>query len=277
MTGETAFEEIVFVLIDADQEQVKLDSELPATAASNGSVRVLQKLHRIGADVNKADRYGWTPLALAKRLQYADVVRYLKHQTAWGGTLPSAWVPHTAIAGVVEVNDNGLEIVHESGTQCTISTDKPLPAGLDRYYFEVTSRNLTDDKDQPENPFMAIGFCTLGARYYDFPGWEPKRNFPSGRSWAYHGDDGALYAGKSYSAQSYSEPYGPGDTIGCGVDLDARKLWFTKNGKKCDYELEGVSGRLFPIIGLQGKVSLETNFGGKEPFVWKEANAIIGV
>lgn len=181
-------------------------------------------------------------------------------------------MPHAVIAGVVEVNDNGLEIVHESGTQCTIATDKPLPAGLDRYYFEVTSRKLTEDKDQPENPFMAIGFCTLGAQYYDFPGWEPKRKFPSGRSC---GDDGGMYAGTSFSARSFGEPYGPGDTIGCVVDLDTRKLWYTKNGKKCDYELEGVSGRLFPIIGLQAKVSLETNFGGKEPFVWKEANTII--
>ena len=51
-------------------------------------------------------------------------------------------------------------------------------------------------------------------------------------------------------------------------------MWHTKNGKKCDYEHEGVSGRLFPIIGLQAKVSLETNFGGKEPFVWAEANTI---
>lgn len=205
MTGETAFEEIVFALIDTNQEQVKLDSELPATAASNGSVRVLEKLHRIRADVNKADRYGWTPLALAKRLQYSNVERYLKHQTVWVGTLPSAWVPHAVIGGVVEVNDEGLEIIHESGTQCTISTDKPLPAGFDRYYFEVTSRKLTEDKkqQQPENPFMGIGFCTLGAQYYDFPGWEPKHNFPPGRSWAYHGDEGGFNAENTFYTQAF--------------------------------------------------------------------------
>jgi ankyrin repeat protein len=225
MTGEVAFEEIVLCLVDKDQEQAKLNSNLPATAALNGSVCVLEKLHRIGADVNKPDPYGWTPLTLAKRLQYTDVERFLKHQTAWGGTLPSAWAPHTAITGLVEVSDNGLEIVHESGTQCTISTDKPLPAGLDRYYFEVTSQKLTADKEQPDNPFMGIGFCTLGAQYYEFPGWEPKRTFPLGRSWAYHGDDGGFFDGSSISPQPYGERYGPGDTIGCGVDLETRKIW----------------------------------------------------
>ena len=119
---------------------------------------------------------------------------------------------------------------------------------------------------------MGIGFCTFGAQYYEFPGWGPKRNFPSGRSWAYHGDDAGYHAGHDSSAQSFGEPYGPGDTIGCGVDLEKRKMWYTKNGKKCDYEHEGVSGRLCPIIELQAKVSLRTNFGGKESFLWAEAN-----
>jgi ankyrin repeat protein len=139
MSGEAAFEEIVFLLIDKDQEQAKVNSELPATAASNGSVRVLEKLYRIGADVNKPDVYGWTPLTLAQRLQKPEVERFLKQQTAWGGTLPSSWIPHSAIKEIVLLSEDGLEIAHVSGTQCTISTDKPLPAGLDRYYFEVTS------------------------------------------------------------------------------------------------------------------------------------------
>jgi hypothetical protein len=29
---------------------------------------------------------------------------------------------------------------------------------------------------------------------------------------------------------------------------------------------------LFPILGLSDRVSLETNFGGKKPFMWAEAN-----
>ena len=71
--------------------------------------------------------------------------------------------------------------------------------------------------------------------------------------------------------ESWGEPYGPGDTVGCGVDLETRKIWFTKQGRKLEFEHEGVKGRLFPILGLSDRVSLETNFGGK-PFMWAEAN-----
>jgi ankyrin repeat protein len=272
LSGEATFEEIVLLLIEKDQEQSKKDPELPATAASNGSVRVLEKLYRIGADVNGADSFGWTPLVLAQRLHKTDVERFLKHQTAWGGTLPSAWVHNPATTKTVELSKDGLEITYKAGTECSISSDKPLPAGLDRYYYEVTLRDLPpeEQEDAPDYLFFGIGFCTFGAQHYNFPGWSPKRNTPSGQSWAYHGDDGWFGAGTG-ATQDFGEPYGPGHTVGCGVDLETQKIWFTKQGKKLEFEHEGVRGRLFPVIGLSDRVDLETNFGGK-PFMWAEAN-----
>jgi ankyrin repeat protein len=272
MSGEATFEKIVLLLIEKDKEQAREDPELPATAASNGSVGVLEKLYRIGANVNRADSFGWTPLMLAQRLHKADVERFLKRQTAWGGTLPSAWVHNPATSKTVELSKDGLEITYIAGTECSISTDKPLPAGLDRYYYEVTLGDPPGEEQDgdADDPAVGVGFCTFGAQCYEFPGWPPKRNTPSGQSWAYHGDDGWFGAG-SFAMQIYGEPYGPGDTVGCGVDLETRKIWFTKQGRKLEFEHEGVRGRLFPILGLSDRVSLETNFGGK-PFMWAEAN-----
>jgi ankyrin repeat protein len=272
MSGEATFEKIVLLLIEKDREQAKVDPELPATAASNGSVGVLERLYRIGANVNRADNFGWTPLMHAQRLHKSDVERFLKRQIAWGDTLPSAWVHNAATAKTVELSKDGLEITYKAGIECSMSTDKPLPAGLDRYYYEVTLRDLPAEEqdEEPDCPLLGIGFCTFGAQYYDFPGKPPKRSTPSGQSWAYHGDDGWFGAG-SYARQIYGETFEHGNTVGCGVDLETRKIWYTKQGRKLEFEDEGVRGRLFPIIGLADRVSLETNFGGK-PFMWAEAN-----
>lgn len=48
----------------------------------------------------------------------------------------------------------------------------------------------------------------------------------------------------------------------------------TRNGRKLGFEHAEVSGRLFPIIGLEEKVSLETNFGSKRAFLWGDAISI---
>lgn len=37
-------------------------------------------------------------------------------------------------------------------------------------------------------------------------------------SWAWHGDDGKIFfSGNSVSQAQYADPYGKGDTVGCGV------------------------------------------------------------
>jgi len=55
------------------------------------------------------------------------------------------------------------------------------------------------------------------------PGWAKG-------SWAYHGDDGALFI-ESGQGISYGPTYGSGDVIGCGVDLHKNEMFFTKNGE----------------------------------------------
>ena len=269
LSNQSSFEDIIDLLIDKDPTAAVQDAELLATAAVNGSKRILEKLHNLEADLNRPDQYGWTPLMLAKQFQRDDAAAFLKQQAAWAATLPSRWINPAAD---ITLSTDGLRLQTASTSRTVISANKPLPAGLERYYFEVTSQPvgaIDDGVELPEYPEMAVGFCTLGASAISFPGWPPRSGAPSARSWAYHGDDGGMGDSASRFDADEERRYKPGDTVGCGVDFNKSTMWFTKNGVKVDWEFEDVSGRLFPLIGLAARLDLETNFGSK-PFMWED-------
>lgn len=267
---QTGFEDIISHLIQGDVEAAKDDAELVAACAINGSARLMKELAAIGADLNRQDGYGWTPLDLAREFRQDTVSHFLQQQAAWASMLPSRWVND----GQTTISENGKVVNHTGGQRLCISTDKPLPAGLDTYYFEVTSREPEDGKTHPEWPEMAIGFCTIGGKAIEFPGWPPRLNAPSARSWGFHGDNGGLYVSSNEKGELVDEdlPYRAGHTVGCGVDLTSQTMWFTRNGQKLKAKFDNVQGRLFPLLGLVDDVSLETNFTG--PFLWQDGNDV---
>jgi ankyrin repeat protein/F0F1-type ATP synthase delta subunit len=264
---QSAFEEIISLLIEEDPAAASQDAELAAICATNGSTKLLQQLHHLGADLNRQDKYGWTPLELAKKFQKQEAEEFLKQQAAWAGMLPSIWAP---FSDKVNISEDGLHITHTSGDRICVSTDKPLPAGLETFYFEIMSVAMKDT-EQYLHPEMGIGFCTLGGEAIQFPGWPARADAPSAKSWGYHGDDGGMYntSGEDDSSD-IARSYKPGDTVGCGVDLATRTIWFTKNGTKLDQTFTNVQGRLFPLVGLSDVVQLQTNFTG--PFMWKNGS-----
>jgi hypothetical protein len=238
-----------------------------AICAVNGSKRLLEQLRGLGADLSRPDRFGWTPLDLAREFKRLGAEEFLKQQATWANMLPSRWAPNPNTT----VGEDGLKVVHTVAKQCCISTDKPLPAGVAQYYFEVTCKPIASTTKQSEYPVLAIGFCTIGGYAIRFPGWPPRQDAPSAKSWGYHGDDGKIFCSAGGEDQagpmSSDTQYGPGDTVGCGVDLVTRTIWFTRNGVKLNKGFTKVQGRLFPLLGLEHVAEVETNFAG--PFMWK--------
>ncbi|KAK4451014.1 hypothetical protein QBC34DRAFT_459512 [Podospora aff. communis PSN243] len=270
-------EELVSRLIDADPEGASANPEAAATCALHGNTELLQKLRKHGADLSLRDRYGWTPLELAKKYDRREAVAYLE-KAAWSGAVPSRWTSN--VVSRVTLSEDGLSVTCSSTRRLCISTDNPLPARLSRFYFEITLKepssasSSTDSEDLPASSTVAIGFGTFGGGAITFPGHEYKRMASHAVSCGYL-SDGSMCKSPSYRSDAREDQrYGPGDTVGCGVDLDANTCWFTRNGKKLVLEFSGMQGRLYPLLGMQGRVEVEqTNFQG--PFKWEEGDEIV--
>lgn len=213
LSGRTSFEETICHLIDKDPEAAIADAELLATAAANGSKRTLEKLHSFQADLDRPDQYGWTPLMLAKQFRHAAAETFLKQQATWASTRPSRWIDPPAN---VTISDDGCTVISRGLRLACVSANKPVPAGLSEYYFEVTQKAM-QGVEQSEYPSLAIGFCTSTASAINFPGWKPTTRAPMVRSWGYHGDDGILGDSLGPLQKDLARRYKPGDTVGCGV------------------------------------------------------------
>ena len=86
---------------------------------------------------------------------------------------------------------------------------------------------------------LGLGFCNKRFPAGEMPGW-----FKS--SWAYHGDDGALFLNSAHSDSPFyktDDPsddfgakgeFGANDIVGVGLNLESGKGFVTLNGKLRD-------------------------------------------
>lgn len=254
IVGSQRYETAIAHLIDASVNEAKENKFLLTTAAIHGSIQVLEKLTKLGVNLDLPDAYGWRPSQLASQFDHAEAAKFIKKSLASRALRPTRWTlegePETTT-----LQDDGRWVQHQGDLRLAIFADHPVPAGLSMYYYEI---EILDPKTgEPHGKFdqylsaksfpdlipdsktagdqtaeiVAFGFCTSSANLIEFPGWPPKTSAPKIQSWAYHGDDGGIYAsnGKKWPIQ-FDKHYGPGDTAGCGLDVDAQRIFFTRNG-----------------------------------------------
>ena len=266
--GSDEYQATLCQLIPWSPEEAIANRSLLATAIMEGSKPVLLKLLEVKAEFTQPDQYGWTPYLLARHYQQKDALEFL-HEKVFG---PTRWDSHAETAGTT-VSASGLEITHTGEETFCLTTNNPIAAGKDRYYFELeistldqhatdTNEALSTRGQQAPQPWsIALGFSTAEGKWLAFPGWHSPRA-PRALSWAWHSDDGKLYHMNRTLARA--ETFGFGDTAGAGVDFANRLVFFTKNGRKLEgcYH-RGVKGRLFLALGLADrheKTVLVTNF-----------------
>ena len=134
----------------------------------------------------------------------------------------------------------------------TVQPEKEITNSRPVFYFEVFIKN-----DGKENDIL-IG---LGEKDITEKGLSLGSTT---RSYGYHSK------GKSHNnkkVNKYGEIYTNGDTVGCGVDLENKSIFFTKNGKFLDYAFKDINfefgkGYLYPSVCLHSlRSEIVINFG----------------
>lgn len=162
----------------------------------------------------------------------------------------------------LDLHDNNLQ-VFSIGSGSTdeyagiVRANRPIPELCDMFYFEAKVM------DAGRFGYIVVGVCSDQADLEQLPGWGTD-------TWGYHGDDGRAFDGNSGNEQGL--PFGPRytalDVIGCGIDMQRRDIFFTKNGRFigkafCNIRF-GID--LYPCIGLNSPgESMIVNFGS-QPF-----------
>eukprot|EP00549_Striatella_unipunctata_P004853 CAMPEP_0118725268 /NCGR_PEP_ID=MMETSP0800-20121206/33048_1 /TAXON_ID=210618 ORGANISM="Striatella unipunctata, Strain CCMP2910" /NCGR_SAMPLE_ID=MMETSP0800 /ASSEMBLY_ACC=CAM_ASM_000638 /LENGTH=264 /DNA_ID=CAMNT_0006633953 /DNA_START=253 /DNA_END=1044 /DNA_ORIENTATION=+ len=169
--------------------------------------------------------------------------------------------------------------VHDDGAtnndHATTSTEPTQRArrSLRDYFAEMEEnqrRGATTTKSVVGIGLATKRHCLTHRRFPHgfFPGWNE-------HSFGYHGDDGKLFHGFGDGTAFEGFPtYGPGDTVGCGVDYRNAAIFFTLNGTFLGHVWK-VSTRqdFFPIVGTDAGCPISCNFG-QEGFLFDPSTKI---
>lgn len=171
------FEKCLLQLIDLDRHTAVEDSELLTTATMKGSVPVLQKLleREPRIDPNIRDQYGWTALEIARQYRQVEAEKVLSEKGAVIGKYPTRWV--STNLKKMAVGENGTDLAFVSGNEgpgCkfqgsfwkellvdgnlasfSVLSDHPIPAALNRYYYEISIDPQPDRDPEKGTPYAS--------------------------------------------------------------------------------------------------------------------------
>ncbi|KAI7879068.1 SPla/RYanodine receptor [Lichtheimia hyalospora FSU 10163] len=119
--------------------------------------------------------------------------------------------------------------------------------------------------DAGQQGSIVVGVCSDQADLEQLPGWGTD-------TWGYHGDDGRAFDGNSGNGLGlpFASTYTAMDVIGCGIDMQHRDIFYTKNGHFIGKAFQGIRSGidLHPCIGLNSPgESVIVNFGN-QPFLF---------
>uniref|UniRef100_A0A7S3LFJ8 B30.2/SPRY domain-containing protein n=1 Tax=Amphora coffeiformis TaxID=265554 RepID=A0A7S3LFJ8_9STRA len=125
-----------------------------------------------------------------------------------------------------------------------------------------TFRSSSSVLQQGVTECVAVGLSSVGFDLgHCLPGWDEL-------SFGYHSDDGLAYP----THRPCGPSFGVGDVVGCGIDYQAKSIFFTLNGRFLGHVFELEDEELeqdwFPTVGLDARAAIQCNFGTHQPFVF---------
>mmetsp|Transcript_40936 Transcript_40936/g.79709 ORF Transcript_40936/g.79709 Transcript_40936/m.79709 type:complete len:510 (-) Transcript_40936:276-1805(-) len=160
--------------------------------------------------------------------------------------------PHTVEIRKDKISAKYTGVGNHSNDFGSVRTNKPVPAGIQIYYFEVEIVNAGRQAS------IAIGFSTK-----DFP--LTRQVGTAKNSTGYRGDDGKKYKDES-AGQCYGPFFSTEDVIGCGISSHTNSVFFTKNGRSLSTAFEGVRGVFYPTVSLHSPDEMIRINLGDRPF-----------